>query len=255
MFRVPVRFLLLSDIHSNIDALDAVVAIAPEFDVVANLGDIVGYGACPNEVIARSRVLGNLFVRGNHDKACSGVSDVRGFNFIAATAAVWTHHALTPENLEWLTNLPMGPISLGQDTNAQIVHGSPRDEDEYLLVSDHAAESADESDIRLTFFGHTHVQGGFLITDNKEITLLPNFPDEGDASFELKLNTQGKYLINPGSVGQPRDGDWRSAFALYDTGADSVTFYRVTYDVDKAAARIREAQLPERLADRLLVGR
>src|SRR5579884_3054229 len=116
-----VRFLILSDIHSNLDALDAALAAAPAFDVVANLGDIVGYGACPNEVIDRSRELGKIFVRGNHDKACSGISDVRGFNYVAAAAVVWTHHALRPDNLEWLKTLPQGPLTLEPLTDVQVV--------------------------------------------------------------------------------------------------------------------------------------
>ena len=106
------RFLILSDIHSNLDALEAVLAAAPAYDVVANLGDIVGYGACPNEVIDRSRELGKIFVRGNHDKTCAGIADIRGFNYIAAAAVVWTHNALTPENLQWLKDLPQGPLKM-----------------------------------------------------------------------------------------------------------------------------------------------
>ncbi len=251
------RFLLLSDIHANLDALEACLAAAPAFDAVANLGDIVGYGACPNEVIERSRTLGNVFVRGNHDKACAGMMDVRGFNHIAAAAVVWTHHALTQENLAWLRQMPQGPLMLTPLTDVQVVHGSPRDEDEYLLVSDHAAVSADETQIPLTFFGHTHMQGGFYVDGDQEVTFRPDYAkDEGNVVYELPLDrVLGKYLINPGSVGQPRDGDWRAAFAVYDSEARTVTFSRVTYDVENAMRRIREAGLPDRLAERLQVGR
>jgi diadenosine tetraphosphatase ApaH/serine/threonine PP2A family protein phosphatase len=250
-----VRFLLLSDIHSNLDALEACVAAAGSYDAVANLGDIVGYGACPNQVIELSRRLGNLFVRGNHDKACAGLMDVRGFNYIAAAAVVWTHHELSPENLQWLKALPQGPLPMTPLADAQVAHGSPRDEDEYLLVSDHAAVSTFASEIPITFFGHTHMQGGFIVGDSQETTFRPEF-EEGDlAKFEFALDRQGKYLINPGSVGQPRDGDWRAACAIYDSDARQVTFYRVKYDVERAQQRIREAGLPERLADRLSMGR
>lgn len=250
------RFLLLSDIHSNLDALEACVAGAPAFDAVANLGDIVGYGACPNQVIERSRALGNLFVRGNHDKACAGLMDVRGFNYIAAAAVVWTHHELSADNLAWLKAMPQGPLPLTPLTDAQVAHGSPRDEDEYLLVSDHAAVSAFHVEVPLTFFGHTHMQGGFLVGDDGETTFRPEFDEKADAvSFEYPLDRNGKYLINPGSVGQPRDGDWRAAFAIYDSDARIVTFHRVKYDVEKAQQRIRAAGLPERLADRLTLGR
>lgn len=250
------RFLLLSDIHSNLDALEACLAAAPAHDAVANLGDIVGYGACPNEVIARSRQLGNLLVRGNHDKACAGLMDVRGFNSIAAAAVVWTHHVLTPENLAWLKGLPQGPLPLAPVRDAQIAHGSPRDEDEYLLVPDHAAESADVTRFPITFFGHTHMQGGFVFGENQESTFHPEYsPGDAGSKFGYRLKQDGKYLINPGSVGQPRDGDWRAAFALYDSEQRTVTFFRVKYDIEKAQQRIREAGLPERLADRLAFGR
>lgn len=250
------RFLILSDIHSNLDALEAILATAPAYDVVANLGDIVGYGACPNEVIDRSRELGNIFVRGNHDKTCAGIADVRGFNYIAAAAVVWTHNALTPENLQWLKELPQGPLPLEPLTDVQVAHGSPRDEDEYLLGSDHAAESADQTDVPITFFGHTHMQGGFLITNNQEITFRPTYKEENEnENWELALDRPGKYLINPGSVGQPRDGDWRAGFAIFDSDARKVKFFRVVYDVAKAQKRIRDAKLPERLAERLLHGR
>jgi diadenosine tetraphosphatase ApaH/serine/threonine PP2A family protein phosphatase len=251
-----VRFLLLSDIHSNLDALEACVAAAPAHDVVANLGDIVGYGACPNEVIERSRSLGNLFVRGNHDKACAGLMDVHGFNYIAAAAVVWTHHALTPANLDWLKQMPQGPLPLAPLKDAQVAHGSPRDEDEYLLASDNAAVSATDTETPLTFFGHTHMQGGFRISDHEETTFRPEYAKNGAIlRFEYPLDREGKYLINPGSVGQPRDGDWRAAFAVYDSDKRTVQFFRVEYDVTKAAQRIRHAGLPDRLADRLAVGR
>jgi diadenosine tetraphosphatase ApaH/serine/threonine PP2A family protein phosphatase len=251
-----VRVLLLSDIHSNLEALEACIAAAPAYDLVANLGDIVGYGASPNEVIERSRALGSLFVRGNHDKACAGLMDVRGFNTIASAAVVWTHHALTPDNLTWLKELPHGPLPLSPLQDVQIAHGSPRDEDEYLLVSEHAAPLADESRVPITFFGHTHMQGGFLFSGNQESTLHPEYlPGEDDSKFGYRLKDGGKYLINPGSVGQPRDGDWRAAFALYDSDQRTVTFFRVKYDIEKAQQQIRDAGLPERLADRLALGR
>jgi predicted phosphodiesterase len=251
-----VRFLLLSDIHSNLDALEACLAAAPAYDAVANLGDIVGYGACPNQVIERSRAVGKLFVRGNHDKACAGLMDVRGFNYIAAAAVVWTHHELTQENLAWLKEMPQGPLPLAPLTDAQLAHGSPRDEDEYLLVSDHATVSASNIEVPVTFFGHTHMQGGFLVSNSQEATFRPEFDENGEVvTYEYPLERNGKYLINPGSVGQPRDGDWRAAFAIYDSDERVVSFLRVKYDVEKAQQRIREAALPERLADRLSLGR
>ena len=127
------RILVLSDIHSNLEALETALAAAPQYDVVWNLGDLVGYGASPNEVVNLSRKLGTFFVRGNHDKACSGVSSLEGFNPIAAAAAMWTMHQLTPENLEWLRALPRGPLKPDDVEGAICVHGSPLDEDEYLI--------------------------------------------------------------------------------------------------------------------------
>jgi len=251
-----VRVLLLSDIHANLEAMEACLAEASSYDLVLNLGDIVGYGASPNEVIDRSRQLGKYFVRGNHDKACAGLMDVRGFNPIAAAAVVWTHHQLSPDNLKWLKALPVGPLGVDGLDGVQMVHGSPRDEDEYILVSEDAAVSAAHSQVPLTFFGHTHIQGGFRLEGNHETTMRPNYRSlQSKASWELKLEKGVNYMINPGSVGQPRDGDWRAGFAIFDSGNRVVTYYRVPYDIEKAQKRILEAKLPERLAARLTQGR
>src|SRR5579864_5998044 len=127
------RVLIISDIHANIYALDACIAAFPAYDVVWNLGDVVGYGANPNETIARSCELGKVFVRGNHDKACSGVSDLDGFNSVVALAALWTQKTLTPANLEWLKVLPQGQVKPDEDANVACVHGSPMDEDQYII--------------------------------------------------------------------------------------------------------------------------
>jgi hypothetical protein len=129
-----VRILVLSDIHGNLDALEACLATAGDYDAVVNLGDIVGYGASPNEVIERSREVGKYFVRGNHDKASSGLMDLKDFNPIAGLAALWTPDQLTPQNLEWLRSLPQGPVQVPGLPDVQFVHGSPIDEDEYLVT-------------------------------------------------------------------------------------------------------------------------
>jgi len=251
-----VRVLFLSDIHGNLEALEACLAAAPRHDVVVNLGDSVGYGANPNEVIDRVRQLGNIFVRGNHDRACAGLTDVRGFNYIAAAAAIWTNRQLSPSNLEWLKSLPLGPIFLPELPDLQLVHGSPRDEDEYLLLPDDAAASAAHARVPITFFGHTHMQGCFRITDKQQITYHPRYSSNRDqAHWDFPIENGGVHLINPGSVGQPRDGDWRAAFALYDSERKTVTYYRVPYDVETAQKKIMDANLPERLASRLQFGR
>jgi diadenosine tetraphosphatase ApaH/serine/threonine PP2A family protein phosphatase len=249
------RILLLSDIHSNLEALESCLAAAPAHDVAVNLGDIVGYGASPNEVIERCRRLGKLFVRGNHDKAACGLMDVTDFNPVAGMAALWTRDQLTPEHLEWLRQLPQGPLRLDDSLDAQFVHGSPIDEDEYLVTLRDAMEPLTYSSVALTFFGHTHIQGGFCKNSEKGV-LQPVYRsrDQND-TFKVKLDPETQYLINPGSVGQPRDTDWRAAFALFDTEAYELTFYRIAYDLQRAQQRILEANLPHRLAQRLAVGR
>ncbi|HKT52289.1 MAG TPA: metallophosphoesterase family protein [Candidatus Angelobacter sp.] len=249
------RILILSDIHANLEALEACLAAAPPHDRVFNLGDIVGYGANPNEVTERSRELGTVFVRGNHDKACSGVTSLDDFNPIAGLAVLWTRQKLKPENLSFLHDLPSGPISPFE--GLQCVHGSPRDEDEYVLMRRDAYSILGRASAPVTFFGHTHVQGGFWIDDETD--------DEG--GLELKYNSRtglqqltvelretSKYMINPGSIGQPRDGDPRAAFLVYDTEQRSVTFFRVPYDIAAAQEKIFAAGLPERLAIRLEEG-
>ena len=251
------RILLLSDIHANSEALEACLAEAPAHDLVVNLGDVVGYGASPNEVIERSRSLGNIFVRGNHDKACSGVSSMEDFNPIAGLAVIWTRTVLRKENLEWLRALPQGPAYIDGIQGVQLVHGSPHDEDEYLLLLPEALRSLDdEAEPWITFFGHTHVQGGFFASNDDSASIRPVYhAHAASEKFLFPLRKNVRYMINPGSVGQPRDGDSRAAFALFDTDAFTVTYCRVKYDVAAAQQKIIAADLPERLATRLAQGR
>ncbi len=250
------RILLVSDIHANLEALESCLAAAPAHDRIVNLGDVVGYGANPNEAVNESRRLNGVLVRGNHDKACSGVMSLEDFNPVAALAALWTREILTPENLTWLRELPQGPVPLQDVEEVQCVHGSPLDEDEYLLVIHDAIEPLLKAAKPLTFFGHTHVQGGFAIRKSRHETLRPTYPSKNGADEStLSLDKGGHYLINPGSIGQPRDGDWRAAFALFDSEKCEVTFLRVPYDLKAAQKRILEAGLPERLATRLAEGR
>ncbi len=250
------RVLLLSDIHGNLEALEACLAAAPAYDLLANLGDTVGYGASPNEVIAQARQDHALFVRGNHDKACSGLTDLQYFNPVAALAVMWTQRALTPENLEWLRSLPQGPLYVEGIPQVQFAHGSPLDEDEYLILPHDAVVPLVDSGVPIVFFGHTHIQGGFCLDAGDSRALRPVYRRfDSLGKHELLLQNDVRYLINPGSVGQPRDGDPRAAFAVYDSEAQSVTFFRVPYDVALAQRRIRDAGLPERLAIRLGEGR
>jgi diadenosine tetraphosphatase ApaH/serine/threonine PP2A family protein phosphatase len=250
-----VRILILSDIHANLEALEACLAAAPPHDRVFNLGDIVGYGANPNEVTERSRELGTVFVRGNHDKACSGVTSLEDFNPIAGLAVLWTRQKLKPDNLSFLHDLPSGPISPVE--GLQCVHGSPRDEDEYVLMRRDAYSILGRAAAPVTFFGHTHVQGGFWIDDetDEEGGLELKYKSRiGLQQLTVELRETGKYMINPGSIGQPRDGDPRAAFLVYDTEERAVTFFRVPYDIAAAQEKIFAAGLPERLAIRLEEG-
>ena len=250
------RILLLSDIHANLEALEACLAAAPEHDLVANLGDVVGYGASPNEVVDRSRELGNIFVRGNHDKAATGLLELDDFNPLAAAAAIWTRNQLTPEHYEWLRTLPQGPLPLESVQEVQLVHGSPEDEDVYVVSVGDALVPLIASTIPITFFGHTHLQGGFFANGSSADGFRPEYRTVGQAeSVSLQLKSHTRYMINPGSVGQPRDGDWRAAFALFDTDAQIVHFHRTPYNLKAAQDRIFAAELPPRLATRLAAGR
>jgi predicted phosphodiesterase len=251
-----VRILLLSDIHSNLEALEACLAAAPPYDVVVNLGDIVGYCASPNEVIERSRELGKIFVRGNHDKAASGLMDLKDFNPVAALAAEWTRQQLSEDNLQWLRALPQGPVQIDGVADVQFVHGSPIDEDEYVVSVRDAVEPIMVSPVAVTFFGHTHLQGCFVANSNYLDSFRPAYKTVGQAeTVDVPLKSGLRYLVNPGSVGQPRDGDWRAGFAVYDSDGRTVTFCRVPYNLKSAQDRIFAAQLPQRLGTRLAAGR
>jgi diadenosine tetraphosphatase ApaH/serine/threonine PP2A family protein phosphatase len=251
-----VRLLIVSDIHANLEALQACLDAAPEFDRVVNLGDVVGYGASPNEVSQICREMGWLTVRGNHDKVCTGVETADSFNPIAAMAAVWTKQALAPANFQWLHDLPGGPLRSPELSGVQFVHGSPLHEDQYLVSLPDATNALLLSTVPVTFFGHSHIQGAFYVnTDEGPWELRPG----GRTGDKHERNTiyllaDSRYLINPGSVGQPRDGDWRAGFAIYDSARHTVTFHRVPYDVKLTQQRIRDARLPERLALRLAEG-
>ncbi len=252
------RALLLSDIHGNLQALQAVLHHAPVYDTVWNLGDTVGYGANPNEVIAHVRGLGTTFVRGNHDRACCGLEDLENFNPVAARAARWTQCVLSSEHIAWLRHLPQGPV-LPESAPAETircVHGSILDEDEYILSARDASHSLAAGGPFINFFGHTHLQGGFATDGEQWYRLTPDYytRDEPEV-WVLPLARDARYLLNPGSVGQPRDGIWRAAFAVYDSVRRAVEFHRVPYDVRAAQEAIVRAGLPHRLATRLRDGR
>lgn len=248
------RALVISDIHGNLHALEAVLAAAPAHDAVWNLGDVVGYGARPNEVVELLRDVSTLDVRGNHDRVCTGLTSPQGFNPVAAEAAAWTKRTLAHSNMEWLKAMPKGPVVVSSEVAC--AHGSPLHEDHYILSMRDAWVPLQRMQQRLAFFGHTHVQGNFSMLESDWEEERPRHAErERAVQVRLQLRPGTRHLINPGSVGQPRDGDWRAAFALYDDADASVTFHRVPYDVAAAQAAIRAARLPERLAARLKTGR
>jgi predicted phosphodiesterase len=246
------RLLILSDIHANVDALDAVLAAAPKttWDRAVLLGDLVGYGAEPNAVVDRVIALDPLTViRGNHDKAACGITDGSDFNHIARTAAQWTQAALTPENRAYLERLPSGPISI--DDTLEICHGAPFDEDHYIFDVPDASRALDAAARPLCLFGHTHVPVVYQRGASGDLGLLP--PDQEDVQLELDASV--RYLVNPGSVGQPRNGDPRAAFAIYDGDLRMLTLRRIGYPIEEAQRRIFAAGLPASLAHRLALGR
>lgn len=251
------RLLVFSDIHGNIEALEACLEAAPEHDGVANLGDVVGYGASPNQVIELLRRTNPISVRGNHDRCCSGLEDATDFNSVAAEAVQWTRTELSNSSLDWLRELPRGPLRDAAWDGVQFVHGSPLDEDAYITSEFTANSALAISPFHLTFFGHTHIQGAFarlgLVTQSLPLEQL-NSANRFQIS-RLKLDPAVKYLVNPGSVGQPRDYDRRAAFAVYDSNKREVLFYRVPYDIAMAQERILQAGLPRMLAVRLEDGR
>jgi diadenosine tetraphosphatase ApaH/serine/threonine PP2A family protein phosphatase len=245
------RYLILSDIHANLDALEAVLAAAEgTWESVLVLGDLVGYGGEPNGVIERVRALNPLaIIRGNHDKAACGLEDASNFNQIARYAAVWTGEALTPENREYLRSLPSGPVLI--DDHVEICHGSPFDEDHYIFDADDALRALEAGERQLCLFGHTHLPVVF----QRQADNFGGFVPEGYDDTTIVLRPGIRYVVNPGSVGQPRDGDPRAAFATYDSESLSLLLKRVPYPVDAAQRRILVAGLPASLANRLAVGR
>ena len=230
------RYLVLTDIHANLEALDTCLADARTraYDATLVLGDLVGYGPDPNAVVERVQALKPVaIVRGNHDKS----------------AARWTLDMLTPEYRDWLCDLPHGPILV--DDVVEICHGSPFDEDAYIFDELDAVRALKVSTRPLCLFGHTHYPVTFELSAD-------NFDSPGPAvgaEMRLVLRPGSKYLVNPGAVGQPRDGDPRAAYAIADTKALCVELFRLPYPVERTQSKIIEAGLPEVLAQRLGMGR
>jgi len=245
------KYLILSDIHGNLEALQAVLQeVRPvEIDKYVCLGDLVGYGASPDEVVDCVREMKPLAViRGNHDRVSAGLSDGSDFNYAAREAAFWTREELSSENKAYVADLPQGPVEV--DDLFDIFHGSPQDEDYYILQWPQALPVLRRLDKQIGFFGHTHVPIIWLLNGDELNGEIPS-----DESYKYSLVEGGKYLINPGSVGQPRDGNPRASAAIFDVDEMEIQFFRVEYKVKVAQKKIRKTGLDGYLADRLAVGR
>jgi predicted phosphodiesterase len=245
------RYLIISDLHSNREALEAVLNDARgDYDRILCCGDLAGYGPDPNAVIDWARANLHAVIRGNHDRGCSGIEDLEWFNPVARMATLWTLAQLSPINLEYLRTLPTGPLTV---ENFQLIHGSPMDEDEYLISVTDARNVFPYLETNLAFFGHTHLQGGYGWGNGRYISIprMEFFQTER----LLRLDPDGAWLINPGSVGQPRDGDGRAAFALFDSESREVLYRRVPYDYEATRRKIEAAGLPDILGSRLALGR
>jgi len=246
------RYLVLTDIHANLEALDTCLADAKArgYDRTVVLGDLVGYGPDPNTVIERVQALEPVaIVRGNHDKVACGLEQAEGFNTVAKSAAPWTFETLTAVYRKWLAELPEGPHDV--DDTIQICHGAPFDEDAYIFDELDAVRALKVSTRPLCLFGHTHYPVTFELSADAFDMLGPSTAAES----QVPLREGCKYLVNPGSIGQPRDGDPRAAYAIADTTSRRVELFRLKYAVEETQEKILKAGLPEVLAQRLSVGR
>lgn len=247
------RYLILSDVHSNLEAFDTCMEMAHgKYDQLLCLGDLVGYGPDPNPVIERVRAVATVIIRGNHDKACCGLIDAAEFNALARQATDWTREQLTAEHIKYLRALPMGPVMVA---GVQLVHGTVLDEDDYILGPGQALPELRNLAMQTLLFGHTHYQGGFMLTPIGRFQSIRCSSKQDGLTVTLSLEDDARYLINPGSVGQPRDGDWRAGFAIFDRAKNQVEYYRTPYDRPQVQQKMRKAGLPEPLIRRLEYGR
>ncbi len=241
--------LILGDVHANLAALDAVIEAAGEFEAIWCLGDTVGYGPQPNECVSLIRARASATLVGNHDLGCLGTLSLANFNREARIANEWNGEQLTPEHREFLLGLE--PIQRVDD-QVTLAHGSPRDPVwEYLLDTESATTSLDHFDTQLCFVGHTHQPAIYTADDGADSQCSVTIPTD---QMVLKLKPDKRYIINAGGVGQPRDGDSRAAFALFDREAQTVTFRRVIYNIRRTQTLMLDHGLPEILAARLSFG-
>jgi diadenosine tetraphosphatase ApaH/serine/threonine PP2A family protein phosphatase len=244
------RFLILSDLHSNLEALESALTAASSwgYDRTLVLGDIVGYGADPNPVVAILRRLpGLVSIRGNHDRVAASLEEPEGFNDAARLSALWTRQALTEDNRAFLAALPPGPLEFAP--GKLLCHGTPLDEDAYLMDEAEARRCFDGARFDLCLFGHSHHPGAFVL-EGSRISRRPAVEENP----VIDILPGRRYLVNPGSVGQPRDRNPRAGFAIYDDTSDTVSIHRVAYPVAETREKILRAGLPRWLGDRLLLG-
>lgn len=244
------RALVVSDLHANAEALRSVMKRVQrkKYDTVLCLGDFVGYGAQPNQVLDTMRTLRGkkIYIRGNHDRVASGLDDASGFNQAAKAAALWTRDKLSTPNRRFLRDLTVGPLL---HRGVMLCHGSPYDEDEYVFNVHHAAQVMALFDAPIIVFGHTHLPAVFSLDRDHNVR---GFAVREEAT--VKLEPGHRYLINPGSVGQPRDRNPAAACIILDTDKRTVQYFRVEYDLAKTQESILKAGLPEILASRLQYG-
>jgi len=238
------RIGIISDVHANLPALDAVLAALGTVDALWHLGDAVGYGPHPDEVVDRLRDRGAIGVRGNHDAAALGGEEVEHFNPDARRAIAWTIGRMAPTTRAWLAAQP----ERREEGGVTLVHGSPRRPIwQYVLDSWDAADSFAAFATRWCLHGHTHIPAAW-IEEPDGVSLLQPQPGE-----TLRLEER-RLLVNPGSVGQPRDGDPRASALVHDTEARTLTWLRVPYPIAEVQAAMRAARLPPALAARLDLG-
>ena len=242
------RYAVFSDIHANMEALEAVLTDAARRspDAYVCLGDLVGYGPDPNECVARVRTLGAATIAGNHDRGAVGRFDTAAFSPLARAAIEWTAGVLTDEHRAFLAGLPER-----LETSAFLaVHGSPRDPvEEYVLNLPSALANFVEREFKVCLIGHTHIPGLFVRNQDGHLRT-PDFRSDAP----VRLAATSRYIVNAGSVGQPRDGDPRAAYLMFDDRGPAVTLHRVGYPVAATQAKMRSRGLPLLLARRLAAG-
>ncbi len=246
------RIAFISDIHSNLEALQAVLDEIDKENIalIINLGDLVGYNANPGECVDLVQERQIINIQGNHDRAATQLKFAEGFNILAYQAVVWSANSLIPEHKRFLENLEHTRVLWDRYL---LFHGAPGNPDAYIFYLFQAKKVFNymrkkQSSVRIGFFGHTHKRAVWQRDVRGKISNLELSTDS------LLLDPEQMYLINPGSVGQPRQRNWKASYLIFSTEPDTIQFKSVSYDLQTTQAKIRQAQLPEYLAERLAAG-